>query len=201
MEKRNEDRLWGIIALILAILALMISWIPIVNNFGGVLALIGIVLGGVGLFINRNNQKIFASISTILSVLALVVVLVTQSLYGTSIDKFTKSIENGTNSSVSLSSSKGSDKFKWTNNDYKSLTVGDKTTGVGGANYEDIVAKYGKPTSVTETQSDDRTVRKAKWSHQTSDEEQSVELTFVMQQDGSYLLSKKDASIEKNWDF
>lgn len=201
MEKRNEDRLWGIIALILAILALMISWIPIVNNFGGVLAVIGIVLGGVGLFINRNSQKSFASISTILSVLALVVVLVTQSLYGTSIDKFTKSIENATNSSVSLSSSKGSDKFKWTNNDYKSLTVGDKTTGVGGANYEDIVSKYGKPTLVTETQSDDRTVRKAKWSHQTSDEEQSVELTFVMQQDGSYLLSKKDASIQKNWDF
>ncbi|QYU58162.1 DUF4190 domain-containing protein [Weissella confusa] len=201
MEKRNEDRLWGIIALILAILALMISWIPIVNNFGGVLAVVGIVLGGVGLFINRNNQKIFASISTILSVLALVVVLVTQSLYGTSIDKFTKSIENATNPSVSLSSSKGSDKFKWTTNDYNSLTVGDKTTGVGGANYEDIIAKYGKPTSVTETQSDDRTVRKAKWSHQTSDEEQSVALTFVMQKDGSYLLSKKDASIEKNWDF
>ncbi|MBJ7689243.1 DUF4190 domain-containing protein [Weissella confusa] len=201
MGKRDEDKLLGIIALILAILALTISWIPIVNNFGGILAVIGIVLGGLSLFVNRSRQKIFASISTILSVIALVIVLVTQSLYGASIDKFTKSIAKTTDSSFSLSSSKRSDKFKWTNDDYNSLTVGDKTTGVGGANYEDIISKYGNPTSVTETQSDDRTVRKAMWSHKTSDEEQSVELTFVMQQDGSYSLSKKDASIDKNWDF
>ena len=56
MEKTNEKKLVGIIALVFAILGLVLSWVPIVNNIAAVFAVIGIILGVIALIIDRKNK-------------------------------------------------------------------------------------------------------------------------------------------------
>ena len=98
-------------------------------------------------------------------------------------------------SSIKKFDSVEADNFKWTKADFDALTVGDSLTGVGGANYDEIVAKYGKPKTSSDTQSGDYTVRNASWSKMTSNGSyESVDLSFTQQQDGSYLLSMKNSS-------
>lgn len=195
MEKANEKKLVGIIALVFAILGFVLSWVPIINNVALVFAVIGIVLGVIALVINRQNKKIIALVSTILSVIAIIIVLVTQSLYGAALDKAGKAVSSGVSSAMSSSDKKESDNFKWTKADLDALAVGDSLTGIGGANYDEIVAKYGKPKTSSDTQSGDYTVRHASWSKMTSNGSyESVDLSFTKQQDGSYLLSMKNSS-------
>lgn len=195
MEKVNEKKLVGIIALVFAILGLVLSWVPIVNNIAAIFAIVGIILGVLALAINRNNRKTIALLSTILSVVAIAIVFATQSLYGTAIDKAGKAISKDVSSAASSSDKKEVDTFKWTKADFDALTVGDTLTGVGGTSYDELVAKYGKPDTSSDTQSGDYTVRNASWSKMTSNGSyESVDLSFTKQQDGSYLLSMKNSS-------
>lgn len=89
MEKAKEKKILSIIALIIAILRLVLTWVPIINNFAAVLAIIGLILGIIAIIINRKNKKAIALISTILSILAFVVVLATQGMYSNAIDDAT----------------------------------------------------------------------------------------------------------------
>ncbi|TYC48112.1 hypothetical protein ESZ50_10085 [Weissella muntiaci] len=94
-------------------------------------------------------------------------------------------------SSVSSASSSSVTSQKWTLADYDALAVGDTLSGVGGANYDDIVAKFGKPDTSSDTQSGDYSMRSADW---TSLTDGSVFLTFTKQADGTWLLSSKTSS-------
>lgn len=195
MEKNNEKKLVGIIALVFAILGLVLSWVPIINNVAAVFAVIGIILGIIALIINRKNKKTIALASTILAIISIIIVLVTQGLYGKAVDDAGKSVSSNVSSAMSSSDKKEADNFKWTKADFDALTVGDSLTGVGGANYDEIVAKYGKPKTSSDTQSGDYTMRNASWSKMTSNGSyESVDLSFIQQQDGSYLLSMKNSS-------
>lgn len=195
MEKTNEKKLVGIIALVFAILGLVLSWVPIVNNIAAVFAVIGIILGVIALIINRKNKKTIALVSTILAIVSIIIVLATQSMYSKAVDHAGKAISSGASSAMSSSDKKEADNFKWTKADFDALTVGDSLTGVGGANYDEIVAKYGKPKTSSDTQSGDYTMRNASWSKMTSNGSyESVDLSFTQQQDGSYLLSMKNSS-------
>ncbi|MBD1491130.1 CD20-like domain-containing protein [Weissella confusa] len=195
MEKTNEKKLVGIIALVFAIMGLVLSWVPIVNNIAAVFAVIGIILGVIALIINRKNKKTIALVSTILAIVSIIIVLATQSMYSKAVDHAGKAFSSGVSSAMSSSDKKEADNFKWTKADFDALTVGDSLTGVGGANYDEIVAKYGKPKTSSDTQSGDYTVRNASWSKMTSNGSyESVDLSFTQQQDGSYLLSMKNSS-------
>ncbi len=195
MEKNNEKKLVGIIALVFAILGLVLSWVPIINNVAAVFAVIGIILGIIALIINRKNKKTIALASTILAIISIIIVLATQGLYGKAVDDAGKSVSSNVSSAMSSSDKKEADNFKWTKADFDALTVGDSLTGVGGANYDEIVAKYGKPKTSSDTQSGDYTMRNASWSKMTSNGSyESVDLSFIQQQDGSYLLSMKNSS-------
>lgn len=80
----------AIVGLVLGIIALVTSFVPIVNNFSFILALIGVVfavVGLVGTLRGKKGGKGLAIASTIVNVLALVIVLATQSMYSAAIDE------------------------------------------------------------------------------------------------------------------
>ncbi|MGL5301450.1 MAG: DUF4190 domain-containing protein [Weissella confusa] len=134
MEKAKEKKVVAIIALVMAILGLVLSWVPIINNVAAVFALFGIVLGVIALLINRKNKKTMSLVSTILSILAIIIVLVTQSMYSKAVDHASKSVDksmSSISSSIASSSEKTSPKVasKKSNEVYK---VGDTVSQKNG---------------------------------------------------------------------
>jgi hypothetical protein len=87
----------AISALVLGIIALFLCWVPIVNNFAAILAVVGLALGVPALISARRGKRTgsgLAVASVILSVLALVGVLATQAFYSSVIDDVTSDINN-----------------------------------------------------------------------------------------------------------
>jgi hypothetical protein len=79
----------AISALVVAIIALLLCWVPIVNNFAAILAVVGMALGIPALVSARRGKRTgsgLAVASVILSALALVGVLATQAFYVSVID-------------------------------------------------------------------------------------------------------------------
>lgn len=84
----------AISALVVAIIALLLCWVPIVNNFAAVLAVVGLALGIPALVSARRGKRTgsgLAVASVILSALALVGVLATQAFYVSVIDDISSS--------------------------------------------------------------------------------------------------------------
>ncbi len=79
----------AIVGIVLGAIALLTSFLPIINNFSFFFALIGVVFGIVGLIgtlKGKKSGKGLAIASVIMNVLAIVVVLATQSMYSAAID-------------------------------------------------------------------------------------------------------------------
>lgn len=79
----------AIVGIVLGAIALLTSFLPIINNFSFFFALIGVVFGIVGLIgtlRGKKSGKGLAIASVIMNVLAIVVVLATQSMYSAAID-------------------------------------------------------------------------------------------------------------------
>jgi len=96
----------AIAALVLGIIAVLLCWVPIVNNFAAILAVVGLALGIPALISARRGKRTgsgLAVASVILSVLALVGVVATQAFYSSVIDDVANDIRN----SASLPSSSG----------------------------------------------------------------------------------------------
>lgn len=83
----------AITALVLGIIGILLSWVPIVNNVSAVIALIGLVLGIIAICTTgrkgKKKGRWIAIAGTVLSVLAMVITLGTQTIYGKAIDKAT----------------------------------------------------------------------------------------------------------------
>ena len=87
----------AISALVLGIIALLLCWVPIVNNFAAILAVVGLALGIPALVSARRGKRTgsgLAVASVILCVLALVGVLATQAFYSSVIDDVTNDIND-----------------------------------------------------------------------------------------------------------
>ena len=79
----------GITSLVLGVIAIVSSWVPIVNNLSALLALLGGVFGVVGVVSvirGKKSGKALAIVGLALNVVALIVVLATQSMYSATID-------------------------------------------------------------------------------------------------------------------
>ena len=144
-------------------------------------------MGLIAVIINRKNKKAISLVALIISIIAFIVVLATQSFYSNSLDKVSKKIDT----SISSSQKKAEAKFKWTKTDYDTLTTGDSMTGVGGTNYNTLESKFGKPSNSSESSSGDYTSKNVTWDNMGASNYKSVDLTFVKQSDGSWLLSDK----------
>ena len=88
----------GIAALILGVVGLVGSWIPILNNISAFIAFFGVILGVIGIISISKSKgtkggKGISIAGTLVSVVAIVVVLATQSMYGQVADDASKSLD------------------------------------------------------------------------------------------------------------
>lgn len=82
----------AIVGLVMGIVALVMSWVPILNNLAFVFALLGVVfavVGLVGISRGKKSGKGLAIAALVVSIIAGVVVLGTQSMYSDAIDAAT----------------------------------------------------------------------------------------------------------------
>lgn len=73
--KGEEKIAFGLTAIILAAVAIIFCWIPIFNWLLVIAALVGLVLGIIGIVKNKNNKKVLAIIGTSLSGVAALLTL------------------------------------------------------------------------------------------------------------------------------
>ena len=79
----------GIAGFVLGVIALATSFLPIINNFSAVLAVVGLVLalaGTVACVKGRKSGKGLSVAGVVMNVIAFIVVLGTQSIYGSAIE-------------------------------------------------------------------------------------------------------------------
>lgn len=193
----QEQKVLGILAIIFGALALLGSWMPIINNFSFILAILALIFGLIGFLVNRKRQKTLAIIGTVLSIVSIAIVLGTQAMYAKSLDKLSKDIEQSVTSTSSSgdSSQKQEDaKFNWTKEQFDALKQGDiVNNGAGGTNYNDVIREHGEPSDTNTTIVNDHENKTI--SYTSFDKEyKSVILSFAKQEDGSFLLVTKVAT-------
>lgn len=74
--KQEEQKILGILAIIFGTLALLGSWIPIVNILSFFLDIASLILEIFDIVLNLRNRKILAIIGTTLGVISIVIVLI-----------------------------------------------------------------------------------------------------------------------------
>lgn len=194
---KQERKVLGILAIIFGGLALLGSWMPIVNNFSFILAVLALILGLIGLAINRKRPKLLAIIGTVLSVVSIAIVLVTQAMYAKTLNQVGKDVEKAvTSASSSIESSQKQEdaKFNWTKEQFDALVTGDiMNFGAGGSKYDDIVKEHGEPSD-TNTSSVNNHENKTISYTSLGTKYKSVVLSFSKQDDGTFLLTTKVAT-------
>lgn len=140
----------AITALVFAIIAALLSWVPIVNNIAFFIAIIGLVFAGFAMHVTRKagprRGKALAVAALVVLLVAGGLVLGTQTLYGKAIDTMISSSETTTTSKPKKSKAKTEKKA--------APAVQDMEGDVDGANYHvklDSLTKTvndyeGKPT-------------------------------------------------------
>ena len=194
----NEERkVLGILAIIFGAIALFGSWMPIINNLSFVIAILALILGLIGLAINRKRQKMLAIIGTVLAVVSMVIVIATQLMYARALNNAAKSVEetvSSVSSSIESSQKEEDAKFNWTKEQFDALQVGDIINyGAGGTNYDDIASVHGEPNNVTTSSVNDHDSKTVSYTS-TGSKYKSVILSFSKQDDGSFLLTSKVSS-------
>lgn len=182
---KQENKIFGILAIVLGAIALLGSWIPGINQISFLIAILALILGIVGLFINLKNKKLLAIIGTALSIASIVFAVGSQIVYN-QIQK------NAAQKTEATKEAEGSD-FTWTKAQFDALKQGDiLKQGAGGTNYEDVIKEHGKPSKENTTKKKDRENKVISYVS-TGNNIQSVTLTFDKQEDGSFLLISKVA--------
>lgn len=208
--KQKEEKILGIIAIILGTLALLGSWLPIISVLAFFFGIIAIVLGVFGIGRNLKNRKILAIIGTSLGILSIFLVLMTQVLPSgvftdlarnfrhpyRSLTSLTEDDDFGTlpdNSTDEDEDDEDTDSFTWTKEQFDALIEGDTANrGKGGSNYKDIISKHGQPDSEIESTSGDYDIKRITYLSLGSNTK-TVVLTFVKQENGQFLLIRKFA--------
>lgn len=89
-EQQAPRSIAAIVALVLGVIALISSWVPIINNLSFIFALVGVafaVVGLVGTLRGKKSGRGLAIASVVVNVAAVAIVLATQSAYSAAIDE------------------------------------------------------------------------------------------------------------------
>ena len=194
---KQERKVLGILAIIFGALALLGSWMPIINNFSFILAILALIFGLIGFAVNRKRPKTLAIIGTVLAVVSIAIVLVTQAMYAKSLKELGKNVEetvSSVSSSIESSQKEEDAKFNWTKEQFDALQVGDIINyGAGGTNYDDVASVHGEPNNVTTSSVNDHDSKTVSYTS-TGSKYKSVILSFSKQDEGSFLLTSKVSS-------
>ena len=194
---KQERKVLGILAIIFGALALLGSWMPIINNFSFILAILALIFGLIGFAVNRKRPKTLAIIGTVLAVVSIAIVLVTQAMYAKSLKELGENVEetvSSVSSSIESSQKEEDAKFNWTKEQFDALQVGDIINyGAGGTNYDDVASVHGEPNNVTTSSVNDHDSKTVSYTS-TGSKYKSVILSFSKQDDGSFLLTSKVSS-------
>lgn len=100
--KSNAGKGLGIAALVIAIVALTLCWVPIVNNFAAFLGFVALILGVISLVIaaKRRGSKGMGIASSIIAIVAIVMVFVTQAAYVKALDGVSAAIEDASDGEI-----------------------------------------------------------------------------------------------------
>ena len=197
---QQENKVLGILAIVFGAIALLGSWIPIINYLSLFIGTIALILAIIGLIINQKKPKTLAIIGSIISFFSLIIALVTLSFYSRMFNEMGKGLDVLTNSYSSYfdSSEREEEKekeesttFTWTKAEFDALKEGDiLKKGAGGTKYDDVIRDHGKPTDETTSTVSGSELKTITYLPGGS-KYQAVILTFSKNEDGSFLLTSK----------
>ena len=199
--KQKEQKTLGILAIIFGALALLGSWIPIVNGLSFLLGFVALILGVIGIGLNLQNQKTLAMIGSSFGLISIIIVLISQLLFTPIFADFIRGYRSSSNylmeeptnedwpNSTIDEYEEEEEIFTWTQEQFDALIEGDPSNqGQGGTNYNDIIREHGIPDSVM----GDYEIKRITYLSISSDPK-TVVLTFVKQENGQFLLIRKFA--------
>ena len=197
---QQENKVLGILAIVFGAIALLGSWIPIINYLSFFIGTIALILAIIGLIVNQKKPKTLAIIGSVISFFSLIIALVTLSFYSRMFNEMGKGLDVLTNSYSSYfdSSEREEEKekeesttFTWTKAEFDALKEGDiLKRGAGGTKYDDVIRDHGKPTDETTSTVSGSEIKTITYLPEGS-KYQAVILTFSKNEDGSFLLTSK----------
>ena len=196
---QQENKVLGILAIVFGAIALVGSWIPIINYLSFFIGTIALILAIIGLIVNQKKPKTLAIIGSVISFFSLIIALVTLSFYSRMFNEMGKGLDTLTNSYSSyfdsserkIEKEEESTKFTWTKAEFDALKEGDiLKKGAGGTKYDDVIRDHGKPTDETTSTVSGSELKTITYLPGGS-KYQAVILTFSKNEDGSFLLTSK----------
>ena len=201
---QQENKVLGILAIVFGAIALLGSWIPIINYLSFFIGTIALILAIIGLIVNQKKPKTLAIIGSVISFFSLIIALVTLSFYSRMFNEMGKRFDTLSSSYRSyIDSSEREEekekekekeektKFAWTKAEFDALKEGDiLKKGAGGTKYEDVIRDHGKPTDETTSTVSGSELKTITYLPEGS-KYQAVILTFSKNEDGSFLLTSK----------
>ena len=197
---QQENKVLDILAIVFGAIALLGSWIPIINYLSFFIGTIALILAIIGLIVNQKKPKTLAIIGSVISFFSLIIALVTQSFYSRMFNEMGKRFDTLSSSYRSYIDSsereeekekEESTKFTWTKAEFDALKEGDiLKRGAGGTKYDDVIRDHGKPTDETTSTVSGSELKTITYLPGES-KYQAVILTFSKNEDGSFLLTSK----------
>ena len=211
--KQENQQILGILAIIFGAIALLGSWIPIINYLSLIIAVPTLILGIIGIVLSPKKQKTLAILGTSFALIAIIVSVITQFLFSNILNDWVTKYshtyrqeipyfegeQGGNLPDTSIDEYQDEDDieedqgFTWTKEQFDALIEGDTANrGKGGSNYKDIISKHGQPDSEIESTSGDYEIKEISYVSLGSNTK-TVVLTFVKQENGQFLLIRKFA--------
>ncbi|WP_433322386.1 DUF5067 domain-containing protein [Weissella tructae] len=200
MEKQREKMVLPVIGIVLGALALLLSWIPIINNLAFGLAIIGLVLTGISFFTNRKNVKTLTFISLAISLVAGGIVLASQASFSKAIDSATSSSSKKAESTKKVSKITDGTPVELTDitikvTDSKVIPVGEKGNEYGD---KPVIAFWYEATNKSDKSIDPSTAWIATFdAYQDTDKNQENKLNMASLPDDAFL-DTQIQNIKKN---
>ena len=211
--KQENQQILGILAIIFGTIALLGSWIPIINYLSLIIAVPTLILGIIGIALSPKKQKTLAILGTSFALIAIIVSVITQFLFSNILNDWVTKYshtyrqeipyfeeeQGGNLPDTSIDEYQDEDDieedqgFTWTQDQFDALVEGDLSNrGKGGSNYKDIISKHGLPDSEIESTSGDYDIKRITYLSLGSNTK-TVVLTFAKQENGQFLLIRKFA--------
>ena len=203
--KQEEYKTLGTLAVIFGALALLGSWIPIINGLSFLFGFVAWILGVIGIGLNLQNQKTLAMIGSSFGLISIIIVLISQLLFTPIFADFIRGYRSSSNylmeeptnedwpNSTIDEYEEEEEIFTWTQEQFDALIEGAPSNqGQGGSNYKDIISEHGIPDSEADSSDSDYETKRITYLSISSDPK-TVMLTFVKQENGQFLLIRKFA--------